>query len=88
MIVQIYGILTPEDAIIVANLGAEHIGVVVGEHQQTPDEVDFAIARAIYSGVPASTVKVALTVATNLDEIETVAQAVEPDILHISRRYG
>jgi len=84
MITQIYGILTPEDAIMVANLGAEHIGVVVGEDKQTPDEVDFVTTRAIFTAVPASTVKVALTVATDLDEIEAVAKAVQPDILHIS----
>ncbi len=84
MIVQIYGILTPEDAAMVASLGADHIGVVVGDRGRTPDEVDFATARAIFAAVPASTVKVALTVATDLDEIEGMARAVRPDILHLS----
>lgn len=84
MIVQIYGILTPEDARMVAELGADHIGVVVGRHGLTPDEVDFATARRIFAAVPASTVKVALTIATDLDEIEAMARAVQPDILHLS----
>lgn len=84
MIIQIYGILTPEDATLVARLGADHIGVVVGDRGRTPDEVDFATARAIFAAVPASTVKVALTVATDLDEIEAMARATCPDILHLS----
>lgn len=84
MITQIYGILTPEDAAMVASLGVDHIGVVVGEYKRTADEVDFATAGAIFAAVPASTVKVALTVATDLDEIVTMARAVQPDILHIS----
>jgi len=84
IIVQIYGILTPEDGLMVAELGADHIGVVVGEQQRTPDEVDFATAQDIFAAVPARTVKVGLTVATDLNEIVTMAQAVQPDILHLS----
>lgn len=84
MIVQIYGILTPEDGAMVAALGAEHIGLVTGAYKRTPDEVDFVTARAVFAAVPAATVKVALTVATDLDEIEKMARVVQPDILHIS----
>jgi phosphoribosylanthranilate isomerase len=84
MIIQIYGILTSEDAARVAGLGADHIGVVVGEHGRTPDEVNFATARAILAAVLASTVKVALTIATDLDEIEQMVRAVHPDILHLA----
>ncbi len=84
MIVQIYGIRTPEDAAMVARLGADHIGIVVGEHGRLPEELDFATARAVFAVVPPPTVKVALTIATDLDEIEEVARAVRPDILHLS----
>ena len=84
MIVQIYALQTPEEAAMVAELGADHIGVVVGEHKRTPDEVDFAAARAIFAVVPAATVKVALTVTTDLAEIERMVRAVQPDILHLS----
>lgn len=84
MIVQIYGLTTPEDAAMVAALGADHIGLVTGEQGRTPDEVDFATARAIFAAVPASVKKVALTIADDLDEIETLAHAVQPDILHLA----
>lgn len=84
MIIQIYGILVPEDGALVARLGADHIGVVVGDRGRTPDEVDFATAEAIFAAVPSTTVKVALTVATDLAEIEAMARAVCPDILHLA----
>jgi len=84
VIVQIYGVLTPEDGVMVASLGAQHIGVVVGEQKSTPDEVDFATARAIFAALPPQTVKVALTISTDLAEIEKMVRAVQPDILHLS----
>lgn len=84
MKVQIYGVTTPEDGALVAHLGADHVGVVVGERGRTPDEVGFEMARAIFAAIPVSTVKVALTVADDVDDIEAVARAVQPDILHLA----
>lgn len=84
MIVQIYGLLVPEDAVLAAAAGADHIGVVVGTHGDAPDEMGPAAARAIFAAVPSSTVKVALTTAADLDEIEASAAAVRPDILHLA----
>lgn len=84
MIVQVYGLTTPDDAVMVAALGADHIGLVAGEHGRTPDEVDFATARAILAAVPPGVKTVALTIADDLDEIEAMAHAVQPDILHLA----
>ena len=52
MIVQVYGLTTPDDAVMVATLGADHIGLVAGVRGRTPDEVDFATARAILAEDP------------------------------------
>ncbi len=84
MIVQVYGLTTPDDAAMVARLGADHIGLVAGERGRTPDEVDFATARAIFAAVPPGVKTVALTVADDLDEIEAMARAVQPHILHLA----
>ena len=83
MLVQIYGVMTPEDAAMVAALGADHVGIAVGQTGQ-PDEVDLDAARRIFSAIPAPAKKVALTVATDLDEIEALARALQPDILHVA----
>lgn len=83
MIVQIYGIMTPEDAAMVAGLGADHIGIAVGDSGQ-PDEVDTDTARRIFAAIPPPAKKVALTVTSNVDEIEALARALQPDILHIA----
>lgn len=84
MILQIYGLTTPDDAARVAALGADHIGLVAGEHGRTPDEVDFATARTIFAAVPDGVKRVALTVADDPGEIEAMARAVQPDILHLA----
>ncbi|MCW5881464.1 MAG: phosphoribosylanthranilate isomerase [Anaerolineae bacterium] len=84
MIVQVYGLTTPDDAVMVATLGADHIGLVAGVRGRTPDEVDFATARAILAAVPPGVKTVALTIADDLDEIEAMARAVQPDILHLA----
>lgn len=84
MIIQVYGLTTPDDAAMVAALGADQIGLVAGEHGRTLDEVNFAAARVIFAAVPTGVTKVALTVADDLDEIEAVARAVQPDILHLA----
>lgn len=83
MIVQIYGVTTAEDAAMVAALGADHVGIAVGQSGQ-PDEVDMDTAQRIFAAIPASTRKVALTVSDDLDEIEALARALRPDILHVA----
>ncbi|MFN8485763.1 MAG: phosphoribosylanthranilate isomerase [Anaerolineae bacterium] len=83
MIVQIYGVTTAEDAAMVAALGADHVGIAVGQSGQT-DEVDLDTAQRIFAAIPAPTRKVALTVSDDLDEIEALARALQPDILHVA----
>lgn len=83
MIVQIYGVMTPEDGAMVAGLGADHIGVAVGQSGE-PDEVDPDTARRIFAAIPPPAKKVALTVSDDIAAIEALARALQPDILHVA----
>lgn len=84
MIVQIYSLISVEDAVAVARLGAEHIGVVVGKHKLVADEQTYDRARTIFAALPPHTVKVALSMSTDVEEIIEMAEAVRPDIVHVS----
>ena len=64
MIVQIYGITTPEDARVVVDAGADHVGVVLEEGYGTWDAVDATTARTILDEL-AGVTTVALSLATD-----------------------
>ena len=75
MKIQIYSHKTPEDVSASVELGVDFIGVATGELGRLPDEVSYAMCGTIFSSVPteSNVSKVALTVASELDEIvETV----------------
>ncbi len=84
MIVQIYSVTTPEDAYMCLAAGVDHIGVVVGEHHRTPDELSINEAHTVFEVLPPTHPKLALTVETDLNNIERMVEAVRPDILHLS----
>jgi phosphoribosylanthranilate isomerase len=84
MLVQIYGITTPEDAAMVAALGPDHVGVVVDEGIETWDSVDDVTARAIVSELTGVEV-VALSLSTDLDRIRRTVGIVRPEIVHLAR---
>ena len=84
MIVQIYGVMSPSDGAIVAEQGADQIGVVVGERDTVWDAVDFDAANAIFGGIKTGVTKVALTLSSQISEIETVIHAVHFDVLHLA----
>ena len=68
------------------DLGVDFIGVATGELGRLPDEVSHAMCRSIFSVIPTEShvSKVALTVASELDEIvETIAMT-SPDVIHLS----
>ena len=79
---QIYTMQTIEEAQAVVALGVDHVGITPGNYG-LPGEVDFATARAIVDAIGNSAVSVALSVESNLDAIESMVQAVRPDILHL-----
>lgn len=84
ILIQIYGIRTPEDALMTTGKGAHHIGVSYGRIMRTPGQVGFERAKAIFDVVPDSVVCVGLTVATDFEEIYEMVTTVRPDVLHLS----
>jgi phosphoribosylanthranilate isomerase len=87
MVVQIYGVMNPEDGALVAALGADQVGVVVGERNTAWDAVTFDTANRIFDAVGEKATKVALTLSTNPAEIASVIGAVGFDLLHLASEH-
>ena len=87
MKIQIYTMQSPAEALAVAHLGVDHIGITPSDIG-LPGEVSFDLAREIVTAVRGVATCVALTVETDLDAIETMVQAVRPDILHLCALEG
>ncbi|MDQ1518953.1 MAG: N-(5phosphoribosyl)anthranilate isomerase, partial [Actinomycetota bacterium] len=84
MIVQIYGVTTPEDARAVVDAGADHVGVVLEEGFGTWDAVDEVTARAIVGELTEVTT-VALSLATDESDIRRTVETLQPEIAHVVR---
>lgn len=82
MKVQIYTMQSVEEALQVAALGVDHLGLTPSQIG-LPGEIDFWTAREIVEAVDGAAVCVALTVETEEKEIIRMARAVQPDILHL-----
>lgn len=85
MIVQIYGLTTPEDAELVSRFRPDHVGIVLDEGYETWDSVDAATAAAIRSALDNRIRIVALSLAVDLDRITETVTALEPGIVHLAR---
>jgi len=84
MIIQIYAVTTPKEAVQFAQMGVDHIGFVAGCYNLVPGELEFVEARAICDAVSSQATSVALTMSTDVEEILRMVEAVSPNILHIS----
>jgi phosphoribosylanthranilate isomerase len=84
LIVQIYAVTSVTDALILAEMEVDHIGFVAGDYGEVPAELTFAKARAIVEALRGKAFSSALTMSTEVGEIVRMAQAVQPDIVHIS----
>ena len=84
MIVQIYAATSVVDALTMVELGVDHVGFVAGNYGEVHGELTFAQARAIVEALKGKTVACALTMSTDVAEIVRMAQAVQPDLIHIS----
>jgi len=82
MIVQIYEVADIEEAVALAALGVDHVGVLVGGGG-FPRELAPAAARAIFAALPSSTRRVALSLSADPDEIARAIEGARPDILHL-----
>lgn len=82
MKVQIYTMQSVEEALQVAALGVDHLGLTPSQIG-LPGEIDFWTAREIVEALDGTALCVALTVETEEKEIIRMARAVQPDILHL-----
>ena len=73
MIIQIYAFTNPEEAIEAAKLGVHHLGFVAGDYGQVCGELSLIQAAEIADAVREIGTSVALTMATNIDEILMMA---------------
>ncbi len=84
MLIQIYAFTNIDEAVAAAEMGVDQIGFVAGDYGVVHGELSFAAARRLAEALPRGTTRVALTMATAVDEILRMADAVGPDIIHIS----
>lgn len=86
MIVQIYSMTSIADAVATAEAGADLIGVVIAEPGIVPEGIGAGAARAVLSAIRPRARGVALSLSDDRDEICAMADAVRPDILHVTAR--
>ena len=84
MIIQIYAFTKVEEAVAAVNLGVDNIGFIAGVYDMVFGELSFADARLMADAIPAGGTSTAITMSDDVDEILRMADAVRPDILHIS----
>jgi phosphoribosylanthranilate isomerase len=84
MIIQIYAFTQIDQAVAAAEIGVDHIGFIAGDYGLVSGELSFTEARRLAGSLPSQAVRVALTMAVQVDEILRMAETVEPDIVHIS----
>jgi phosphoribosylanthranilate isomerase len=77
MYVKICGIRRQEDALIAAELGADAIGLLVGQRHKSPDFISAIVARDIFRALPPSVEAVLVTHVEDLDELERLLQESE-----------
>ena len=77
MYVKICGIRRQEDALIATELGADAIGLLVGQRHNSPDFISTTVARDISRALPASVEAVLVTHVEDLDELERLLQESE-----------
>ena len=82
MLVQIYEVQAPEEAVALARLGVDHIGVLVGEGA-FPRELTADRASAIFAALPPGVKRAALSLSADPAEIARVVEQTRPDIIHI-----
>jgi len=80
--VQIYTMQSVKEALDIAALGVDHLGLTPS-YTGLPGEIDFQTAREIVEAVGDMAVCVALTVESDIHNISKMVQAVQPDILHL-----
>jgi phosphoribosylanthranilate isomerase len=81
-IVQIYEVASAAEAKSLADLGVNHIGVLVGKGR-FPREQSYSATRHIFAAVTSPVKRVALSLSENVAEFGEVVEHTRPDIVHI-----
>ena len=82
MLVQIYEISSPEETRALADLGVNHIGVLVGDGS-FPREQSIDRARIIFSAISPPSKGVALLLSADVRLIEHIISHLDPAIVHL-----
>jgi phosphoribosylanthranilate isomerase len=82
MLVQIYEVTSPEEASALANLGVDHVGVLVGDGE-FPREQPIAAAKRILAAIPPTSKGSALSLSADVRVIERIVATLSPAILHL-----
>jgi len=77
MYVKICGVRRQEDALLAAELGADAIGLLVGQKHTSPDFIFTTVAKDIARALPPSVEAVLVTHVEDLDELERLLQQSE-----------
>jgi phosphoribosylanthranilate isomerase len=77
MYVKICGIRRQEDAVIAAELGADAIGLLVGQKHHSPDFISATVAREIARALPPSVEAVLVTHIKDVGQLERLLQQSE-----------
>ncbi len=85
--IQIYTIQSVEEALELADLGVDHIGVTPAA-RGLPGEIDIKTAYSICRSVEDGLVTVALSVESDINLILSMVEEVEPQILHLCSPEG
>lgn len=80
--VQIYTAQSSDEAVALAQLGVDHVGVTPSD-RGLPGEVDLGTAREICGAVSGSATSVALSVETDSEPIIGMVREVRPEIVHL-----
>jgi phosphoribosylanthranilate isomerase len=84
MIAQIYAFTRIDEVSLAIDAGVDQLGFVVGAYGLVNAELDFDTASKLMRQVKPPAKSVALTMSTDIDEIIRMAEAVKPDLVHIS----
>ncbi len=83
MITQIYTAQSVDEAIALADLGVDHVGVTISS-RGLPGEVSSSVGRKIVAATGSSPARsVALTVETELETVKEFISSIQPDIVHL-----
>lgn len=87
MITQIYTVQSVVEALEIARLGVDRIGVTPSK-RGLPGEIDNGLAREIIEALKGKVTRVALSVEERIEDIVGMVAAVCPDVLHLCGDIG